>query len=79
MSPTIVRAEGVRLYFFAREEPRIHVHAKAGGGKAKIWIEPVIEVAENRGLTRRQLAVAVRLVRQHERAIREAWKAYFRR
>lgn len=79
MSPTIVRAEGVRLYFFSREESRVHIHARAGRGMAKIWIEPVIEVAENRGLTRRQLAVAARLVRRHEREIREAWKTYFGR
>jgi hypothetical protein len=79
MSPTILRAAGLRFSFYSKEGPRMHVHAWGASGAAKIWIEPTIELAENRGLSRRQLSRAMHLVRQHERAIREAWEAYFGR
>ena len=49
MSPTIFRAEGMRFFFFSREEARTHVHVLAPDGEAKIWIEPEIEVARNLG------------------------------
>ena len=42
MSPTVFRAGGFRFYFFAREEPRIHVHAQSADGEAKFWLEPAV-------------------------------------
>jgi len=77
MSPTIFRAGGFRFYFFSREEPRVHVHVHGANGEAKFWLAPNIELAQNHGLSDRQLSAALRLVREHEDEIRKAWKAHF--
>lgn len=40
MVPTIVRDGSFRLFFFLREEPRMHVHVAHPDGEAKFWLEP---------------------------------------
>ena len=79
MSPTVFQAEGLRFYFFSREETRLHVHVQATRGEAKFWLDPEIELAENYGLSRRTLSAALRLIREHEDEIRSAWAAHFGR
>jgi hypothetical protein len=49
------------------------------GGEAKFWLEPHIELAQNYGMSRRSIAVALRLIREHEDEIRTAWQAHFGR
>jgi hypothetical protein len=78
MSPTIFRHGGFRFYFFSREEPRMHVHVSQSGGEAKFWIDPKIELAQNYGLTMRQLNTARRLITEHEDEIRAAWTIRFK-
>jgi len=78
VSPTVFRARGLRFYFFSREEPRLHVHVQGGRGEAKFWLEPEIKLAQNFGMSARSVSVALRLVREHEREIREAWKRHFK-
>jgi Domain of unknown function (DUF4160) len=77
MSPTVFRHGRWRFYFFSREEPRIHVHVQSSSGEANIWLEPQIELAQNYGLNTRQINSALRLIREHEDEIREAWEAHF--
>lgn len=79
VSPTVFREGGYRFYFFSREEPRIHVHIHHETGEAKIWLEPEITLAQNYGLTERRLSTALRLARQYEDEIREAWNTHFGR
>ena len=79
MSPTIFRSGSLRFHFFSREEPRVHVHVEGPSGEAKIWLEPGIEMAENHGLSQREVTRALRLVREHEEEIRTAWQAHFGR
>ena len=79
MSPTIFKKGGLRFYFFSREESRLHVHVQGGRAEAKYWLDPDIELAQNYGLSRRSLATALRLIREHEDEIRAAWKTHFRR
>lgn len=79
MSPTVLRVAGYRCYFFSREEQRPHVHVQHPTGKAKIWLEPNVEVAKNAGLSAVRLATAQRLVEEHRVEIRAAWKEYFGR
>ena len=43
MSPTIFRKNGIRYFFFSREETRRHVHILSADGEAKFWMEPKIE------------------------------------
>ena len=55
MAPTIFREHGYRFFFFSREESRMHVHTVAPDGEAKFWIEPIVELAVNKGLSQRNL------------------------
>ncbi|MBI5506614.1 MAG: DUF4160 domain-containing protein [Deltaproteobacteria bacterium] len=77
MSPTIFREAGYRFFFFSREEPRLHVHVQCADGEAKFWLEPAIEVAQNSGLTDRQLRSIHVLVEVHAHEIRTAWAKHF--
>ncbi len=79
MSPTVFIVQGLRFFFFSREEKRLHVHVQAATGEAKFWIDPHIAVAENHGLSLRVLNKAARLVTEHEDEIRRAWKEHFGR
>ncbi len=67
------------MFFFSREETRMHVHVQHAEGEAKFWMQPRIEVAENYGLSARRLASARQLVEEHEDEIRSAWQAHFGR
>ncbi len=78
MSPTIFRDSGFRFYFFSREEARLHVHVHSSNGEAKFWLEPKIELAQNYGLSSRQVNTTLRLIQEREDEIRAAWKVHFR-
>ena len=79
MSPTIFRENGFRFFFFSREESRLHVHVHHADGEAKFWLEPQIELAQNYGLSDRQIRAAETLVRKHEYDTRAAWREHFGR
>ncbi|MGH7593889.1 MAG: DUF4160 domain-containing protein [Gemmatimonadales bacterium] len=79
MSPTVLRVRGYRLFFFSREETRMHVHIQHAAGEAKVWLSPRIEIAQNHGLSPARLAAAIRLVEEHRDEIRRAWNAHFGR
>jgi hypothetical protein len=65
MSPTVFREAGFRFFFFSREEPRMHVHVLSSNGEAKFWIEPAIQIAQNFGLSMKELNEACRLIEEH--------------
>ena len=75
--PTILRADGFRVYFYSREpgEPP-HVHLDRGGPTAKVWLEPVA-VASSAGFAARELGDVLRLVRTHRQKLLEAWHGFF--
>lgn len=77
MCPTIFRERGYRFYFFSREEPRMHVHVNHADGEAKFWLEPVIELAQNFGLSAQELREVNNLVNLHEQEIKDAWNRHF--
>jgi len=37
MAPTLLKKGPFRLFFFSREEMRIHVHVAHPDGEAKLW------------------------------------------
>lgn len=57
----------------------MHVHAQGQNGEARFWLEPVIEVAQHTGLSRREINETQRLVQEHENDIRSAWHRHFPR
>ncbi len=77
MAPTVVREGAFRLFFFSREETRMHVHVNHSDGEAKFWVEPAIALAQNFGLSSQQLRLAEEIVRSHEQRIRTAWHQHF--
>ena len=56
----------------------MHVHVHCEHGEAKFWMEPGVELAQNYGLTDKDLGVVRRLIEEHEDGIREAWKQHFK-
>lgn len=65
MSPTVLREGPFRLYFFSREEPRMHVHVSHPDGEAKFWLAPEVTVADSVGLSAHQLNQAQDVVQRH--------------
>jgi hypothetical protein len=77
MAPTIVRDGPFRLFFFSREEPRIHVHVAHPEGEAKFWLTPTVHLARNIGLSPLQLRQAQAVVDTHLQEITDAWQHHF--
>ena len=77
LSPTVLRKDGFRLYFFSREEPRVHIHAYCGDGEAKFWLEPKVELAYNHNLSRKQLGAIEAIIDEHYQEIVDAWRDHF--
>jgi len=77
MSPTVFRHDGYRFFFFSREETRVHVHVACGDGEAKFWLLPTIELAENLGLSPKQLTRITRIIEEQRDDITRAWKRHF--
>ena len=77
MSPTVLRKDGFRFFFFSREEPRQHVHVQDAEGEAKVWLSPTVELALNKGLKKSRLAKALRIVEENHHAFLEAWTTHF--
>lgn len=66
-----------RLFFFSREEARMHVHIQSADGEAKFWIEPTVALANHTGFSERQLRELQALAEEHEDVIRSAWTTHF--
>ena len=77
MASTVVREGQFRLFFFSREEERIHVHVAHPDGEAKFWLPPVVALATHTGLSRRQLREAQTVVETHLEEIQNAWNHHF--
>jgi hypothetical protein len=77
MAPTILREGQFRLFFFSREETRIHVHVAHPEGEAKFWLSPSVQLARNVGLSPTQLRMAQFVVEAHQQEIEDAWNRHF--
>ena len=78
MSPTVFRYKNYRFFFFSREESRMHVHVTSDEGEAKFWIEPVVALAENYGLSARKLKELHVFIEEHQNEIKRIWKKHFK-
>lgn len=79
MAPTIVRDGQFRLFFFSREETRIHVHVSHVDGEAKFWLTPMVDLANHTGLSASQLRQAQAVVNVHLKEIQDASNYHFGR
>jgi hypothetical protein len=55
----------------------MHVHVTCPDGEAKFWLEPAISLAQNYGLSEKQVKEAQALVEAHADECRRGWKAHF--
>jgi len=77
MVPTVLKEGPFRLFFFSREEPRIHVHVAHPDGEAKFWLTPAVALATSVGMSEYQLREAHVLVEKHLEEIQNAWNRHF--
>jgi hypothetical protein len=75
--PTVLRIKGFRFYFYSHEpnEPP-HVHVDCGSASAKVWLEPIV-LARNIGFPARVLGEILRMVRDNQAQLLEAWHGFF--
>jgi len=76
MSPTLFRYKGYRFYFFSREEKRAHVHISGQDGEAKFWLEPIIALADYRGLNSKELKELQKVIEERSDEIISVWKEH---
>lgn len=78
--PTVFKYKGIRFFFYSNEgNPRepVHIHAKAGGKDAKLWLHPSVRIASCEGFSRAEQVELVRVVKLHAKTIRSAWNEHF--
>lgn len=75
--PTVLRLGPYRLYFYSNdaEEPK-HIHVERDRHVAKLWLEPV-RIQRSGGFSRVEILRILRLVRDHQQELQEAWDAFF--
>jgi hypothetical protein len=76
MSPLFTIEKGYRFSIFSNEETRMHVHVYKDNHNAKIWLEPVIELAENKGFSKRDLNKIIVIVKENENDFKAKYKAH---
>jgi hypothetical protein len=78
MSPTVLRVERYRFFFFSNEghEPP-HVHVQDAEKLAKVWLAPV-HLAASTGFSASELTRIQTLVSEHHVILLEAWHEFFR-
>ena len=79
MSPTVFSEKGYRFHFFSLEEERMHVHVACSEGDAKFWLEPEVEVAMAKGLSRHRLNEIRKIVEDRRDELTNAWRRHLGR
>ncbi len=77
MTPTVLRINGYRFFFFSREEERPHIHVVSPDGEVKFWLEPDIELARNYRFTKKQQKEIALLIEEHYDELVSAWRQHF--
>lgn len=78
--PVVFRYKGFRFFFYSNEgSPRepIHVHVRAGGNEAKLWLEPQVRVADSHGFDASTLRELVEAAQANRELIERSWHGYF--
>ena len=77
MSPTVFKHKNVRFYFFANEEPRVHVHVVSPEGEAKFWLEPIVALAMSKGLSKKEMLEIQKIVEKRQDECKKTWEKFF--
>ena len=76
--PVIFRYKNFQIrIWFRNEEGRRHVHAISADVNIKIWLEPVIEIADIKGhINKTILNELLTEVKRHEQECNDIWDDY---
>jgi hypothetical protein len=55
----------------------MHIHVQSSNGEAKFWLDPDIQIAQNHGLSMKELNEADSLIKEHQDEIQTAWHQRF--
>ncbi|MGH7284907.1 MAG: DUF4160 domain-containing protein [Polyangiaceae bacterium] len=78
--PVVFRYKGFRFFFYSNEgAPRepLHVHVRSAEGDAKLWLVPVVAVAESRGYDARTLRELCDVAERNRDLIERTWNEHF--
>jgi hypothetical protein len=78
MTPTFKDEKGYKFSIFSNEEIRIHVHVYKGSKSAKVWLEPKIELAENKGFKEAELNRIMQMVIENEEEFKTKYRVHIR-
>ncbi len=76
----VFRARNLTFFFYSNEgDPRepMHIHVRAAGATAKVWLEPAIGIAESRGFNSKELSAILKAVIDNRFVIGKAWNEHF--
>jgi hypothetical protein len=54
-----------------------HIHVATADGTAKIWIEPIISLADYYNISSKELNLLMEIVKEKQNEIIEAWNRHF--
>ncbi len=77
MSPKFLSESGFVFKVFSREEVRKHIHIEKDNNKAKVWLEPKIELAKNKGFKKHDINKILKIVKENASNFKEQWNRYF--
>ncbi|MCX6249190.1 MAG: DUF4160 domain-containing protein [Bacteroidetes bacterium] len=77
MSPTVLLVGRYRFFFNSREETRKHIHVTTADGTAKIWLDPVIGLADFYNLSSGELTEIIKIVEENKDGFIEKWNRHF--
>lgn len=75
--PTALRIGPYRFYFYSYDcaEPR-HMHVDRENMSAKLWLDPVVSLAENHGYSRKELRDIEQIATDNLEVLRKEWDAF---
>lgn len=77
MTPTVLKKNSYRFFFFSREEARMHIHVSSESGEAKFWLEPELELAHNYRFSRQELKSIEIILEENYGEFISAWRHHF--
>ncbi|MDR1259735.1 MAG: DUF4160 domain-containing protein [Tannerellaceae bacterium] len=75
MSPIFKIENGYQFRIFLKEEARAYVHVCKEDHRAKIWLEPVVELAKNRGFTQKEINQILKITKENEDNFKEKYRS----
>ena len=75
--PNVLSKDGYNFFFYSNEHEPIHVHVKAGAGKAKFDVSYEVQLLESKGMKVQELRKAQELAEENVETIRRKWHEFF--